>query len=264
MDWEKSTPLVVVPPWIVHRDKYLGLESCDLEMSKIEREKSWFNRANFMDLELGFQPTYFRSSTGGGVVDVGYDLESWSVYMVVAWIGNRNTSYNPLGFSCDFQDSLRVIVPVVGATHRAKETPMPLAPSPMFTVEPESAAGLEVLLRFTKRSSVAGAAAEFCRILGEWGVRAELVTMDEPINDRAAGCRLPREFVVARICLASVSHSLWRVFAFVVFAGIAVHSSVRGLWVVSLCGPFKTMPLGARRVAQIPPRATPTRTADDW
>lgn len=214
-----------------------------------------------MDLALGFLPMFYRSNMGGGVVEMEYELEYWSVLVAL----NRLVKVHwPLGFDRWESSNLWVVASKVLATHRAKETPMPAAPSPLFSIEPESSRYLDVLLRFTKQPVGVVACEMFCRIMTEFGCQAETITADEQPSEQIPECSLPKAMVVFRIRISPGTNHLSRVLAFVVFAGITVHSTNPFLWVVSLCGPFANLPPAGRRALQFPPRARPTRTANDW
>lgn len=239
----------------------MGLASAAADFEAACRDHP-FKREEFMDLELGFQPTFHRSQFGGGIVKLEYDITYWSVMVAL----NRTVkTYLPLGFDrWEWGGNITVIASMVKATHRVRETPMPAAPSPLFSVEPGSAPTIEVLLRFSKRQVVTAASESFCRSMTDFGCPSEVINVEESANDLIPACSLPRTFSVARIRLAPTAHPLLRLLAFAVYAGIAVHSQCPFLWVVSFCGPFKTKPVGARRACEFPTRARPTRTADDW
>ena len=159
---------------------------------------------------------------------------------------------------------MTVFVPSIRAWHRIGEVKIPMAPSPLVALEPESGESLEVLLRCTKPKDGEAVADAFSKIMAEFGCTIKVLTLNEPKGNLVPKCSLLKPLTINRVRCEAESHPFQVFVAFVVYAGIVVHMSFPSVWVLDICGPFKCFPDGAMRAAEWNPRARPERTANDW
>ena len=258
-DWDSGKQFAVIAPWLPDQDKWMGLQSHQSELEQAYRRG--FKPEQFLDVTAGHAPRYFRTAHGGGVVDIGCEAHRWS--RLVA-LGPAISAYNPSGFRSIGTTGMTMLVPAIRAIHRIGEVKVPLAPSPLIALEPESAESLEVLLRCTKPKDGEAVADAFSKVMAEFGCAISVLNLNEPEGNSVPKCSLLKPLTINRVRCESGDHPFQTFVAFVVYAGIVVHLSFPSLWVLDICGPFKRFPEAAMRAAEWNPRARPKRTADDW
>jgi len=144
--WQMGLNTVVIPPWVTDRDAWMDMKA-HIHHCHEMGTRQFFDPKRFNDIN-GIGNMIVRSGPlGGGWVTIDYPIERWSAPVLMTSDYMLRT---PIGFSRTSCPGISVAVPAIKRMDKWRGIPIPVAPSPLFSLEPTAIKGVHLVVAWSR------------------------------------------------------------------------------------------------------------------
>lgn len=261
LPWGMGSNTVVIPPWIMDRDAWMDMKG-HIDHCQETGTKQFFDPQRFNDVRGIGNMIVRRGPFGGGWVTIDYSIEQWSAPVLMLSDYRLRT---PCGFSRTSFPGISVAVPAIKRSDKWLEVPIPVAPSPLISLEPTAIKGIDLVVALNGASEDASGKA-IVSALRDLGIEAVWKNNLEGIEGGFIRWLSDRKVAMRRLELHDIERfSLRDLYAALIYAGTSlIWKEVPKLFSMHLIGNFTDLPEGHMRLAAFNKLARPFRYPDDW